>query len=416
MADPSGRNMITWRRNDGIFYSEVRVCDTQLVCQTLRRTIGPGQSFLLIPRKGPGQLGPVTPAAPEPMLYSGDERDPHEAEGTHSAAPPAPAAASSEGEKRSSPHQAGPQAKAARTASDSNTGKGSASQSPRRKARDPFRGPLDALSDDDEEEGAAPEHHEISNDLDGQHERYHAAQFQSSNLPSAQASVPVQSTQTAGGKAYHRGYCPPDEGTGAASFLEKLQDPRGLVGGYTSRDAFERKLVMNEPLFQENIEAARSRNGAYAKITTPHRVAKKPQTTYEAVDARGSRSRQPSGRLPGPGPGPPAPTGSVTWSIRATSQGAGASQECAAPGEHASHGSGGLRSGLKEPKEASYDYEPPTTAGGSRSPLRAVDPAVALQQKETHLFRDRRCAIEIPLGPGPGGSPSASPQPPSCVS
>ncbi|GMF36954.1 unnamed protein product [Phytophthora fragariaefolia] len=144
--------------------------------------------------------------------------------------------------------------------------KGSASQSPRREARDTFRGLFDSSSDDDEDEGAVPEPEEISNDLDGQQVRYHAAQLQSSNLPSAQASVSVQSTQTAGGKAYPRGYYPPDEGTGAVSFLEKLQDPRGPVGGYSSRGAFEHELVLNEPLFQENFEAAP------CVLLAPHRI------------------------------------------------------------------------------------------------------------------------------------------------
>ncbi|GMF44446.1 unnamed protein product [Phytophthora fragariaefolia] len=138
-----------------------------------------------------------------------------------------------------------------------NSRKRSTSQSAHRKARDSFRGLFDSSSDDEGEEGPVAEPQEISNDLDGQQERYHAAQLQSSNLPSAQASVPVQSTQTAGSKGYPRDYNPPDEGTGATSFLEKLQVPRGRVGGYTSRGAFERELVMNEPLFQENIEAAR---------------------------------------------------------------------------------------------------------------------------------------------------------------
>ncbi|GMF43939.1 unnamed protein product [Phytophthora fragariaefolia] len=147
-----------------------------------------------------------------------------------------------------------------------NSRKSSASQSPRSKARNFFRGLFDSSSDDEEEEGAIPEPQAISNDLDGQQERYHAAQLQSSNLPSAQASVPVQTTQTAGGKANPQGYYPPDEGTGAASFLEKLQYPRGLVGGYTSRGAFERELVMNEPLFLENIESAR------CMLLAPHRI------------------------------------------------------------------------------------------------------------------------------------------------
>ncbi|GMG18606.1 unnamed protein product [Phytophthora fragariaefolia] len=298
----------------------------------------------------------------------------------------------------------------------------------------------------------------ISHDLDGQQERYHAAPLQSSNLPSAQVSVPVQSPQTAGRKAYPRGYYPSDEGTGAASFLEKLQDPRGLVGGYISRGAFERELAMNEPLFQENIEAARcvllsphriplkeftslpelalasvldqrelriefahliakrqlsvgssARDqcgyGAYAKVTIPRRVAKKPRTTYEAAVVSGPRSRQPSGGLPGASP--LAPTSSVTRCIRATSQGAGVSNEHAAHEEHAPHSNGGLRSGQEEPEEATYDYEPPTTAGGSRTPSRTVDPAVALQQEEMLLFRDRLYAIEIALGLGPGGQAAA---------
>ncbi|GMF49504.1 unnamed protein product [Phytophthora fragariaefolia] len=114
---------------------------------------------------------------------------------------------------------------------------------------------------------------QISNDLDGQQERYHAAQLRSSNLPSAQASVIVQSTQTAGGKAYPRGYYPPDEGTGVANLLKKLQDPRVLAGGYTSRDAFERALVMNEPPFRENIEAAR------CVLFAPHRIPLKEFTS-----------------------------------------------------------------------------------------------------------------------------------------
>ncbi|GMF67053.1 unnamed protein product [Phytophthora fragariaefolia] len=57
---------------------------------------------------------PGSPADPEGVPYSGDESDPHEAEGSHSAASLAPAApASREGETRPSPSQADPQAKAA---------------------------------------------------------------------------------------------------------------------------------------------------------------------------------------------------------------------------------------------------------------------------------------------------------------
>ncbi|GMF16768.1 unnamed protein product [Phytophthora fragariaefolia] len=129
-----------------------------------------------------------------------------------------------------------------------------------------LQGRFNSSSDDEEEEGAVPEPHEISNDRDGQQERYHAAQLQSSNLRSAQASVHVQSTQTACGKASPRGYYPPVERTGAASLLEKLQNPRGLVGGYTSRGAFECELVMTESLFQENIKDAR------CVPLAPHRI------------------------------------------------------------------------------------------------------------------------------------------------
>ncbi|GMF40519.1 unnamed protein product [Phytophthora fragariaefolia] len=134
-------------------------------------------------------------------------------------------------------------------------------------------------------------------------------------------------------------------------------------------------------------------------------MAKKPRTTYEAAVASGPRPRQPSGSQPGADP--PTPTSSVARGIRATSEGAGASHERAAPGEHASHGRGGLRSGQEEPEEASYDYGPPTTVGSSRSPSRTVDPAVALQQEEMRLFRDRLYAIEIALGLGPGGQAAA---------
>ncbi|GMF38566.1 unnamed protein product [Phytophthora fragariaefolia] len=452
---------------------------------------------------------PGSPADPERVLYSGAESDPHEAEGSHSVASPAPAApASREGETRPSPSQADPQAKAARTASDPDTGSGQRSLPVRNLTLS--EGLARVRGSATQHQGAAaaeeeptssrkrsssyPESQAISNDLDGQQERYHAAQLQSSNFPSAQASVPVQSTQTAGGKAYPRDYYPPDEGTGAASFLKLLQDPRGLVGGYTSRGAFDRELVMNEPLFQENIETARcgllaphrihlkeltslrkkpetkgglfpqaetvfwawvleqgyhrqeldqliaelvlssvldqrelriefahliakrqlsvggsARDergyGAYATVTIPRRVAKKPRTTYEAAVASGPRSRQSSGSQPGAGP--PAPTRSVTRGIRTTSQGAGASHERAAPGEHTPHGSGGLHSGLEEPGEASNDYVPSTTAGGSRSPSRTVDPAVTLQQEEMRLFRDRLYVIEIALGLGPGGQAAA---------
>ncbi|GMF31627.1 unnamed protein product [Phytophthora fragariaefolia] len=78
----------------------------------------------LNPRFACRDHSPGSPADPDPVLYSGAESDPHEVEGSHLAAARAPAAATAsiEGETRPSPSQADPQAKAAGTASDSDTG------------------------------------------------------------------------------------------------------------------------------------------------------------------------------------------------------------------------------------------------------------------------------------------------------
>ncbi|POM63963.1 ABC Superfamily [Phytophthora palmivora] len=98
-------------------------------------------------------------------------------------------------------------------------------------------------SHEDEEEGAVSEPHEISNDLDEQQERYQAAQLQGTPVP----PTPV----------YPRGYYPPDAGSRSPMFLEHLKAPRGLNHGRTSRGAYERALVQDEPLFVNDIEAAR---------------------------------------------------------------------------------------------------------------------------------------------------------------
>ncbi|GMF50590.1 unnamed protein product [Phytophthora fragariaefolia] len=104
-----------------------------------------------------------------------------------------------------------------------------------------------------------------------------------------------------------------------------------------------------------------------------------------------------------PGAGPPAPTSSVTRVIRATSQGSGASHECAAPGEHAPHGSGDLRSGL----EGLVRLRAPENGRGFPMFVEAVGPAVALQQEDMRLFRDRLYAIKIALDLGSGGQAAA---------
>ncbi|POM78166.1 ABC Superfamily [Phytophthora palmivora] len=103
--------------------------------------------------------------------------------------------------------------------------------------------PLFDSSDEDEEEGAITELQEISNDLDEQQELYQAAQLQGAPAP----PTPV----------YPHGYYPPDAGSGSPMFLEHLKAPRGLNHGRTSRGAYERALVQDEPLFVNDIEAAR---------------------------------------------------------------------------------------------------------------------------------------------------------------
>ncbi|POM68896.1 LOW QUALITY PROTEIN: ATP-binding cassette (ABC) Superfamily [Phytophthora palmivora] len=99
----------------------------------------------------------------------------------------------------------------------------------------------------------------ISNDLDEQQERYQAAQLQGTPAP----PTPV----------YPRGYYPPDAGSGSPMFLEHLKAPRGLNHGRTSRDAYERASVQDEPLFVNDIEAAR------CVLLAPHRISLKEFTS-----------------------------------------------------------------------------------------------------------------------------------------
>ncbi|POM67705.1 ABC Superfamily [Phytophthora palmivora] len=142
-------------------------------------------------------------------------------------------------------------AQAAKAASPKRAGEGAAAAKKRAAPGSPSSEPSIAKgfkslfdpSDEDEDEGAVSEPQEISNDLDVQQGRYHAAQLQGAPAP----PTPV----------YPYGYYPPDAGSGSPMFLEHLKAPRGLNRGRTSRGAYERALVQDEPLFVNDIEAAR---------------------------------------------------------------------------------------------------------------------------------------------------------------
>ncbi|POM66167.1 ATP-binding cassette (ABC) Superfamily [Phytophthora palmivora] len=159
-------------------------------------------------------------------------------------------------------------AQAAKAASSKRADEGAAGAAKKRAAPGPptsepaiakgFRFLFD-YSDEVEEEGAVTEPQEISNDLDEQQERYQAAQLQGAPAP----PTPV----------YPHGYYPPDAGSESPMFLEHLNAPRGLNHGRTSRGAYERVLVQDEPLFVNDIEAAR------CVLLAPHRIPLKEFTS-----------------------------------------------------------------------------------------------------------------------------------------
>ncbi|POM70395.1 ABC Superfamily [Phytophthora palmivora] len=158
-------------------------------------------------------------------------------------------------------------AQAAKAASSKRTDEGAAAAKKRAAPGSPTSEPSIAMgfkslfdsSDEEEEEGAVSEPQEISNDLDEQQERYQAAQLQGTPMPPT--------------LAYPRGYYPPDAGSGSPMFLEHLKAPRGLNHGRTSRGAYERALVQHEPLFVNDIEAAR------CVLLAPHRIPLKEFTS-----------------------------------------------------------------------------------------------------------------------------------------
>ncbi|POM69776.1 LOW QUALITY PROTEIN: Hypothetical protein PHPALM_13923 [Phytophthora palmivora] len=159
-------------------------------------------------------------------------------------------------------------AQAAKAASPKRAGEGAAAAKKRAAPGSPTSEPSIAKgfkslfdsSDEEEEEGAVSELQEISNDFDEQQERYQAAQLQGAPAP----PTPV----------YPRGYYPPDAGSRSPMFLEEhLKAPRGLNHGRTSCGAYERASVQDEPLFVNDIEAAK------CVLLAPHRIPLKEITS-----------------------------------------------------------------------------------------------------------------------------------------
>ncbi|KAG4040958.1 hypothetical protein PC123_g23511 [Phytophthora cactorum] len=158
------------------------------------------------------------------------------------------------------------------------TKKRNASRSPRREALetggDTYKNLFGSDSEEEEEEGAVNEPQEISNDLDRQQEDFQATQ-RVRGRPTTGSHSPGHDGSPAreGGAPHPRGYWPPEPSSGAELYLEQLVAPRGLIGGHTSKGAYERTLVQRNPLFTENIEAAR------CVLLAPHRIPLKEFTT-----------------------------------------------------------------------------------------------------------------------------------------
>ncbi|KAG3054861.1 hypothetical protein PI125_g25799 [Phytophthora idaei] len=169
-------------------------------------------------------------------------------------------------------------AQAAKAAAEQSkhTKKRHASRSPRREALETKVDPYKNLfaSDSDEEEGAVNEPQEISSYLDRQQEDFQAAQRVRGRLTTGSHSPGHDGSPAREGGALHpRGYWPPEPSSGAELYLEQLVAPRGLIGGHTSKGAYERTLVQRNQLFTENIEAAR------CVLLAPHRTPLKESTT-----------------------------------------------------------------------------------------------------------------------------------------
>ncbi|KAG2996766.1 hypothetical protein PC120_g21430 [Phytophthora cactorum] len=171
-------------------------------------------------------------------------------------------------------------AQAAKAAAEQSkhTKKWHASRSPRREALetevDPYKDLFASDSDEEEEQGAVYEPQEISNDFNRQQEDFQAAQ-RVRGRPTTGSHSPGHDGSTAreGGAPHPRGYWPPEPSSGAELYLDQLVVPRGLIGRHASKGAYERTLVQRNPLFTENIEAAR------CVLLAPHRIPLKEFTT-----------------------------------------------------------------------------------------------------------------------------------------
>ncbi|KAG3126580.1 hypothetical protein C6341_g25311 [Phytophthora cactorum] len=139
---------------------------------------------------------------------------------------------------------------------------------------DTYKNLFGSDSEEKEEEGPINEPQEISNDFDRQQEDFQAAQ-RVRGRPTTGFRSPGHDGSPAreGGAPHPRGYWPPEPSSGAELYLEQLVAPRGLIGGHTFKGAYERTLVQRDPLFTENIEAAR------CVLLAPHRIPLKEFTT-----------------------------------------------------------------------------------------------------------------------------------------
>ncbi|KAG2963613.1 hypothetical protein PC119_g25459 [Phytophthora cactorum] len=139
-----------------------------------------------------------------------------------------------------------------------------AEQSKHAKKRNASRSPR-------QEKGAVTEPLEISNNLDRQQEDFQAVQ-RGRGRPTTGSHSPGHDGSE-GGALHPRGYWLPEPSSGAEFYLEQLVAPRGLIGGHASKGTYERTLVQRNPLFTENIEAAR------CVFPAPHRIPLKEFTT-----------------------------------------------------------------------------------------------------------------------------------------
>ncbi|KAG2862378.1 hypothetical protein PC118_g8984 [Phytophthora cactorum] len=339
---------------------------------------------------------------------------------------------------------------------------------------DPYKNLFASYSDEEEEEGAVNEPQEISNDLDRQQEDFQAAQ-QVRGRPTTGSHSPGHDGSPAleGGAPHPRGYWPPEPNSGAELYLEQFVAPRGLIGGHTSKGAYERTLVQRNPLFTENIEAAR------CVLLAPHRIPLKEFTTRRkkpenrgglhpvwgypwvcpencqswgatdllfwkwdfqkraASSAQGERGYElyasapiprsgkkarttheaaaasvPRSRQPSgsqPGAAQSAPTSSVSRGIPATSPGAGAFRQGAARGRPAPRGSGSFHYGQGEVEKPSFDFEYEAPPAGRSSRLSAPL-ATVTQPQNAEVDHLRQRVLVLEIALGLGTGGDAAAQ------